>query len=95
MDLIRQSLAITFVCALLWAALWLLKRKGVIRIRGGKPSRGLLESCGTLSLTEQHSVHLVRIGDQKLVLAVHPAGITFLCDAALGVPRDSEGGSTA
>jgi len=66
----------------------------MIRVRQSKPGRGLLESCGKLSLTAQHSVHLVRIGDQKLVLAVHPAGITFLGDAAFGPPRESEGGST-
>jgi len=94
MDLARQSLAITFVFALLSAALWLLKRRGVIRIRGNQPNRGVLESCGKISLTAQHSVHLIRIGDRRLVLAVHPAGITFLCDAAVGEPRESESGPT-
>lgn len=90
MDLARQSLAITFVFALLWAALWLLKRRGMIRIRGNQANRGVIESCGKLSLTAQHSVHLVRIGDRSLALAVHPAGITFLCDAAVDVTRESE-----
>ncbi len=92
MDLVRQSLAITFVLALLWASLWLLKRRGVIRGRGAPPNRGVFESCGKLSLSAQHSVHLVRIGDRSLVLAVHPAGITFLCDARFGVPVESDGG---
>ena len=81
MDLARQSIAITFVLALLWAALWLLKRKGAIRIRGSSRRRGPIESDGKLALTAQHSVHLVRVGPRNLVLAVHPAGITFLCDA--------------
>ena len=93
MDLARQSLAISFVFALLWAGLWLLKRRGVIRIRGNPSSQGLLESRGKLSLTAQHSIHLVRAGDRNLVLAVHPAGVTFLCDSVSGVARESEGGT--
>lgn len=93
MDLARQSVAITFVFALLWAGLWLLKRRGLVRIRGNSSNRGLLESYGKLSLTSQHSLHLVRVGDRNLVLAVHPGGITFLCDSAAGVARKPEGGS--
>jgi flagellar biosynthetic protein FliO len=95
MDLARQSLAITFVLGLLWAALWLLKRRGTIRVRGNPSSRGSLESCGKLFLTAQHSIHLVRIGDRNLVLAVHPGGITFLCDAAAGASRESQGRSAS
>jgi flagellar biosynthetic protein FliO len=92
MDLVRQSLAITFVFVLLCAALWLLRRKGLVRNHGNKTNRGLLESCGKLSLTAQHSVHLVRIGDRKLALAVHPAGITLLGDATLGAPGEPQDG---
>jgi flagellar biosynthetic protein FliO len=91
MDLARQSLAITFVLGLLWAALWLLKRRGVVPGRGRRSSGGSLESCGRLSLTAQHSIHLVRIGDRNLVLAVHPGGITFLCDAAGVLTKESQG----
>ena len=94
MDLARESLAITFVLGALWAALWLLKRKGLVRTRGSSSSRGSLESCGKLSLTAQHSIHLVRIGDRNLVLAVHPGGITFLCDAAQSAAGESQNRST-
>ncbi len=79
MDVIRQSLAITFVFLLLWAALWFLrKRRGVPPSRS-RPNR-IIESRGRLALSAQHAVHLVRIGDRDLVLAVHPSGITLLCD---------------
>jgi flagellar biosynthetic protein FliO len=91
MDLARQSLAITFVLGLLWAALWLLKRRGAIRGRRSQASVGSLASCGKLSLTAQHSIHLVRIGDRNLVLAVHPGGITFLCDASGAPAKESQG----
>ena len=90
MDIIRQSLALTFVFALLWAALWFLRRKNMIGIGFPKAraQRGLLESRGRLALGAQHSVHLVRIGERSLVLGVHPSGITLLSELPRG-PDDS------
>ncbi|HUA20738.1 MAG TPA: flagellar biosynthetic protein FliO [Bryobacteraceae bacterium] len=86
MDIARQALAIAFVFALLGAALWVLRRKGTT---GWLRSRPVLCSPltprGKLTLAPQHSVHLVRIGEHDLVLGVHPAGITLLCDLA-GAP---------
>ena len=82
MDIVRQSLAITFVFALLWAALWLLRKKGAIRFGSRKWSgeRGVLESRGKLALSQQHSIHLVRIGQRDMVLALHPSGVTLLAE---------------
>ena len=91
MDLARQSLAITLVFALLGAALWLLKRKGILAARRNPLHRGSIEACGRLSLTAQHSIHLVRVGDRSLVVAVHPGGLTLLCDAGPELTRQSEG----
>ena len=84
MDIVKQSLAITFVFALLWAAIWFLRKRNNIRISlpGGRGGQGLIESRGKLSLGAQHSVHVVRIGDRQLVVAVHPTGMTLLCDLA-------------
>jgi flagellar biogenesis protein FliO len=84
MDIVRQSLAITFVFALLWTALWLLRKKGRIRIGSRKLHRacGMLESRGKLVLSQQHAMHLVRIGQRDLVLALHPAGVTLLAELA-------------
>jgi flagellar biogenesis protein FliO len=82
MDVVRQSLAITFVLLLLWAAVWFLRRRqsGGIGFSAGRTKTGLLEPRAKLALTAQHSVHLVRIGDRDLALAVHPSGVTLLCD---------------
>jgi flagellar biogenesis protein FliO len=85
MDVIRQSLAITFVFLLLWAALWFLRKRRGIPFSTGRAGKGLLESRGKLALSPQHAVHLVRIPDHDLVLAVHPSGITLLYD----LPRSS------
>jgi flagellar biogenesis protein FliO len=82
MDIVRQSLAIVLVFALLWTALWFVrKKKWTGLVRGTKPSPGLLESRGKLVLTAQHSIHLIRAGDRNLLLALHPDGVTFLGDA--------------
>jgi len=80
MDIVKQSLAITFVFTLLWAALWFLRQRGNVRIGfpRARAAHGLLESRGKLALGPQHSIHVVRIGGQDMVLAVHPAGVTLL-----------------
>jgi flagellar biogenesis protein FliO len=81
MDIVRQSLAITFVFALLWAALWFLRKRGNIRIGfpRARAAHGVLESRGKLALGPQHSIHVLRIGERNMVVAVHPAGVTLLC----------------
>ncbi|HEY6392902.1 MAG TPA: flagellar biosynthetic protein FliO [Bryobacteraceae bacterium] len=87
MDILRQSLAITFVFALLWAALWFLRKRGNIRIGfpRARASQRVLELRGKLALGPQHSIHIVRIGERDMVVAVHPAGVTVLCQPAHAV----------
>ena len=82
MDIVRQSLAITFVFALLFAALWVLRKRGTIRFgsRKARGEQGVVESRGKLALSQQHSIHLVRIGQRDLVLALHPTGVTLLAE---------------
>lgn len=87
MDIVRQSLAITFVFALLGAALWFLRKKGATRFPRRQSDRGLLESLAKLALSGQHSIHLVRAGDRELVLGVHPSGVTLLADLGHGQTR--------
>jgi flagellar biosynthetic protein FliO len=84
MDVIRQSLATTLVFLLLWAALWLLRKRRGVSTSGGCGNKGLMESRAKLALSAQNSVHLIRIGGRDLVLAVHPSGITLLCDLPPG-----------
>ena len=85
MGIIRPSLAITFVFALLWAALWFLRKQRGVPFSTRRASRGLLESRGKLILSAQHAVHVIRIGERDLALAVHPSGVELLCE----LPRSS------
>ncbi len=83
MDIARQSLAVVLVFALLWTALWFLRRKGKTGWAGRRtrPGPAPMETRGKLALTPRHSIHLVRVGDRNLILALHPDGVTFLGDA--------------
>jgi len=85
MDIVQQALAIAIVFALLGTALWMLRRKGLARFRYSRTAEpSLIASCGRLSLGPQHSVHVVRVGDRRLLLGVHPTGITHLGDLTAG-----------
>jgi len=87
MDLLRQAAAIALVLGLLIAVRWVFRRNWW-RI-GSAPA--LLESRGKLALTPRHSVHLIRIGDRNLILALHPEGVTFLGESkASGPARPGE-----
>jgi flagellar biogenesis protein FliO len=92
MDIVRQSLAITFVLALLWGALWVLRRRDGLRPSLGKgPGQPrLLESRGKLALTAHHSVHVIRAGNREIVLGVHGSGITVICDLATDATAPSQ-----
>jgi flagellar biogenesis protein FliO len=76
METLRQSLAILLVFTCLGAGVVWARRKS----RRARLAPALLESRGKLALTARHSLHLVRIGDRNLILALHPAGVTFLGD---------------
>jgi flagellar biogenesis protein FliO len=80
MDIVRQSLAIAFVLALLFGLLWLLRKQGRIRLRGSTAPSRLLESQGRLALTAQHTLHVIRAGPRQIVLATHPSGIAVVCE---------------
>jgi flagellar biogenesis protein FliO len=81
MSLMQQSAAITFVLVLLWVALWWLKRKGAVtgRLRLNDPRREM-EAVQRLALTPQHSLHLIRMKERTLLIAVHPGGLSVIRD---------------
>jgi flagellar biogenesis protein FliO len=91
MEVLRQVIAIALVFGLLWMTLRWLRKKGTLQlVRRHKTARqAVLESRGRLTLGPQHSLHLVRIGDREVVLALHPAGMVLLCDVPVdrSVPK--------
>ena len=82
MDGLRQAAAVALVFGLLWALLHVMrKRGGQLRRVNSSGARDVVQLRGRLTLTAQHSVHCVRIGQREFVLGVHPSGITLLSEA--------------
>lgn len=82
MDVARQMAAVALVLALLGTALWTLRR-GTGRLgswsRKAAPDRGVaLQVTGRVTLTPQHSLHIVRAGNREWVVATHPKGCTVI-----------------
>jgi flagellar biogenesis protein FliO len=81
MDAIQQALAVTVVLMLLGGSLFWLRSKGIAQF-GLRPGSGVgqkrMRSLERLLLTPQHSLHLVRVGNRLLVLAVWPGGCSVI-----------------
>lgn len=78
----QQLLAVLLVLALLGAALWLLRRKGVAKVKVGfarrTSSTRKLEVVDRIALTTHHSLHLVRVENRTILVGVSPSGCTHL-----------------
>jgi|SRR5579863_4985947 len=76
----EQILAVFLVLSLLAGTLWLLRSRGLARYRGPARHRSArhLETIARLPLTQQHSVHLIRVSDHAIVLALSPTGCTLI-----------------
>jgi flagellar biogenesis protein FliO len=77
---VQQLLAVFLVLALLGASLWLLRRKGVVKVNAGFARRSSatrrLEVIDRIVLTTHHSLHLVRVDHRTILIGVSPAGCT-------------------
>ena len=81
MEIVNQVLAVLLVLGLLGATLWWLKKKSPVRLGVcGRRRRddAKLEAIERLPLTAQHALHLVRVADRAVLVAVHGAGCTML-----------------
>ena len=78
--MIQQILSVFLVLGLLVGLLWLLRNRGMAlpRAAARRKSGRHLESIARLPLTPQHSVHLVRVSDHAVLLALSPSGCTLV-----------------
>ena len=78
----EQTLAVLLVLGLLSTTLWLLRRKGVAGMRFGLTERSRaqkqLEVMERVVLTPQHSLHLVRVRDQLVLVGLSPGSCSHL-----------------
>lgn len=80
MEVLQQLVAVALVLGALCTLVWALKRKGWIqgRISSSRDAHAQLEIIGRLSLTPQHSVHLIRLADRVLLVGLSPSGCNVL-----------------
>ncbi|HUO32435.1 MAG TPA: flagellar biosynthetic protein FliO [Bryobacteraceae bacterium] len=78
METIRQMLAVGTVLLLLALMLWYLRRKGLARFARATGRGRTLQAVERVNLSPQHSLHLVRLADQGLLVGISPAGCTLL-----------------
>jgi flagellar biogenesis protein FliO len=82
---LEQILAALFVIGLLFATVWLLRRKG---LAGSNPfgkrlgRSNSMQVVERLHLTAQHSLHLVRLGEELILIGVSPASCGRITTAA-------------
>ena len=89
MDFVQQMAAAGAVLALLAATLWWLRRKGhVLPTRRTVGRR--LECLERLSLGPQQTLHLVRLGENALLLASTPSGCTLVAQVGHGLGPGGE-----
>jgi flagellar biogenesis protein FliO len=78
-------LTFIFVFGLLAIAISILRKRTGQSIRLFRPSTARsLTAVERISLTPQHSLHLVRAAGRELLLATHPHGCTVLADERAG-----------
>lgn len=71
--------AVLFVLLSLWGAVAFLRKKGIAV--WNKPLRKqepYIQQLDRMRLTPQHSIHLLRVEERRLLIAVHPQGMTLL-----------------
>ncbi len=78
MELLQQVLSVALVLALMGAALWLLGGRGRGAPRRGSAGAPPVETLGSAPLGPRHALHLVRVADRVLVIAVGEAGCTLV-----------------
>ena len=81
MDLVRQAAAVLMVLGLLALFVWRRGRRGAMTLpfsRAARRDRRLMESVDRIALSPAHALHLVRLGDRSLLVAVHTGGCSLL-----------------
>ena len=80
MEFGAQMIAAWLVVAVLGLLLWTFRRKGIVSPLGrlGKSGQRRMEVVERLVLTPNHSLHLVRLADQIILVGVAPSGCTVM-----------------
>ncbi len=77
----EQLFAVMFVLLTLWVTAWYLRRKGAtsrVASRFVRRHVRLIDQVDKVRLTPQHSIYLLQVEGQKVLVVLHPTGVTVL-----------------
>ena len=78
LQLIRQVAGVAATMLFLAAAVWWLRRRGLVRIPSARRAARRLEAVERLPLGPQHTLCLVRIGGRGVLVGLSPSGCHVL-----------------
>jgi len=82
-DVYRQFVGVLLVLAILVTVLYLLKQRGIVRFKS-MPGLGgadrLMKVVERVPLTAQHAVHLVQIGERRVLIASSPGSCQLIAE---------------
>ena len=84
MEYTQQMVAVGVVLATLGAVFWFARRRGWTAVAAVRRSERRLQAIERLPLGTNHTLHLVRVGEQTLVVACSPAGCALLDRVKVG-----------
>jgi flagellar biosynthetic protein FliO len=79
MEAMRELAAAALVLGLLGVLIWRVRRGGFGGMLAAANSRARrIQSVERLALGAQHSLHLVRVGEQAMLVAAYPSGCSLI-----------------
>lgn len=82
-DMYRQFFGVLIVLGILVTALYLLKQRGLARFTGMRMLSGpdrVMKVLERVPLTAQHAVHLVQIGQRRVLIASSPRSCQLITE---------------
>lgn len=86
MEFTQQVTAVLFVLAVLAATVWVLRARGLAGFSFPNRRRSVrrMQSLERLVLTPHHSLHLIRVDGQVVIVGVSPSGCQLIQSPAPG-----------
>jgi flagellar biogenesis protein FliO len=92
---VQQFFAVVFVLVSLWGAVWFLRKKGIaVFNRPLRKQKPFIQQLDKMRLTPQHSIHLLLVEERRVLIAVHPQGVTVLEEGGQPVYTTLKGASS-